>query len=94
MNEDQNRRAKVLIYPDQLRGLLDLPEGTQVVRLFVLHDPMTIAVEIQSPDLPEVDDRAELQIVEGVWSSRWLYQDGKRWMRWGWAPEEDMEAGK
>lgn len=86
MKVDPQRRAKIYIRPDEIHGLLGLPEGMKVIFTTAEYDPPRIVVLVSGDDLPEVPIDAEAPVLEGSVFKESLFWDGKYYARWGWEP--------
>jgi hypothetical protein len=63
--------AKLRLNEDQILQALQLPEGMRVLRFDVTHDPVSIMVIVESPDLPPVPPECESPYAHASFTTSW-----------------------
>lgn len=86
----QNRVGKVILYRDDVRRLLDLPEEFVVDSIFPMFDPAGICVVVSSDSLAIQPEDGKAPLLEGSWNKQMKYdENGKIWYRMEWSRELD-----
>lgn len=82
-----NRRAAITLWPDELRQLLNLPDGYVVEQIYAVWDPASIRIVVGSPELDPAPHDTYLPDLPGGFNRlRYVDPDGVAWTRWEWQP--------
>lgn len=57
------KRIKLLLGPEQMHRLLNLPANFEIVHMFATHDPNIVSVLVAGEGLPDVDPSDETPVV-------------------------------
>jgi hypothetical protein len=80
-----SRRAKIRLTQEDLRIMLDLPEGLTVVAVATTVDPPAIFVHVVGEELEPQPPFVEAPFLGGVGQRTVIVgEDGKLYARWGW----------
>lgn len=93
MHRDEHgddRRAKIVINPSDLRALLDLPEAMSIENVHASSDPYQFVIIVSAPWLTPVPEGSYSPMIEGSWQTEHYTcpHTGKMFMRWGWDPDQ------
>lgn len=83
---EENRRAVIPLWPQQIARVLDLPEDVWVTGVYASNDPYGIVIVVEGPNLEAQPEGVTLPILGGTWTIEQSFIDDKLYVRWGWMP--------